>query len=88
MLISALNKALIYIKLILISALNKVFISALNKALISALNKERMCLYRPFIFVTDDVPYSRFSVLEATETYLEATETYLESWAGPGNRLG
>ena len=34
-------------------------ISALNKALISALNKERMCLYRPFIFVTDDVPYAR-----------------------------
>ena len=48
-LISALNKALI-------SALNKALISALNKALISALNKERMCLYRPFIFVTDGVP--------------------------------
>ena len=46
----ALNKALI-------SALNKALISALNKALISALNKKRMCLYRPFIFVTDDVPY-------------------------------
>ena len=30
--------------------------SALNKALISALNKVRMCLYRPFVFVTDSVP--------------------------------
>ena len=37
--------------------MNKVLISALNKALISSLNKERMCLYRPFIYVTDDFPY-------------------------------
>ena len=44
-------------KLILISALNKTLISALNKALILALNKDLMCLYRPFIFVMDDVPY-------------------------------
>ena len=58
---------LIYIKLILISALNKVLISALNKALISALNKERMCLYRPFIFVTDDVPYALPKVLAVSE---------------------
>ena len=35
------TSGLIHIKLILISALNKVL----------------MCLYRPFIFVTDDVPY-------------------------------
>ena len=46
-----------HIKLILISALNKALILALNKPFISALNKVRMCLYRPFIFVTDDVPY-------------------------------
>ena len=44
---------------VFISALNKALISALNKPLISALNKDRMCLYRPFILVTDGVPYMR-----------------------------
>ena len=48
-LICANTTGLIHIKLILISAL--------NKALISALNKEGTCLYKAFIFVTDDVPY-------------------------------
>ena len=44
---------LIHIKLILISALNKALISA-------ALNMVRMCLNKPFIFVTDGVPYGCF----------------------------
>ena len=59
------TSGLIHIKLILISALNKPLISALNKPLISALNnplisalnKVRMCLYRPIIFVTEDILY-------------------------------
>ena len=33
------------------------FLSTWGVIFISALNKESMCLYRPFIFVTDGVPY-------------------------------
>ena len=57
----------------------EVFISALNKALISALNKDRMCLYRPFIFVTDGVPYShnktdlRYVFLSSRSIFLHTT---------------
>ena len=45
------TSGLIHIKLILILALNKLLISALNKV--------RMCLYRPIIFVMEDIPYVR-----------------------------
>ena len=38
------------------------FVFFFLKVFISALNKDHMCLYRPFIFVTDGVPYRRSRV--------------------------
>ena len=59
-------------------SLNKTLISALNKVLILALNKDLMCLYRPFIFVTDGVPYGTVQVNSTKFMYKQVRWQTLE----------
>ena len=51
---------------------------------ISALNTELMCLYRPFIFVTDGVPYYRTNKDEVVFTTLIRPEEKSNASAFPG----